>query len=173
MSQDAAAGEHKPHVLPIHLYLGVWASLIVLTVITVWVSYHDYGNLNIYVAMAVATVKASLVVLFFMHLKYDEPFNGIVFVGTLLCLGIFVALTMADFKDRGHVNPIVAREIHLNPSREGGAAGHGMEAAAEGETAPAGEEMTGEGVPGTEPAVPVEEEAKEEPAPVGTGSSGH
>ena len=60
MSQEhATATEHKPHVLPYAMYIGVWAALIVLTVVTVWVSYHDFGNMNIVVAMAVATVKAS------------------------------------------------------------------------------------------------------------------
>ena len=68
------------------------------------------------VAMAVATVKASLVVLFFMHLKYDEPFNGLIFVGTLIFLGIFIVLTMADFQERGRVNPIEAREIQPVPA---------------------------------------------------------
>jgi cytochrome c oxidase subunit 4 len=160
MSQEhAAATEHKPHVLPHAMYIGVWAALIVLTVITVWVSYHDYGNMNIVVAMAVATVKASLVVLFFMHLKYDEPFNGLIFVGTLIFLGIFIVLTMADFQERGKVNPIRAREIQLVPARPE------LEAEAR-------EDAGGEGVHG-EAATPETEAAPEETPPPPTGTPGH
>jgi len=162
MSQDhAATAEHKPHVLPYRIYFTVWASLITLTVLTVWVSYHDYGNMNIVVAMAIATVKASLVVLFFMHLKYDEPFNGLVFVGTLIFLSIFIVLTMADFKERGRVNPIEAREIAPAPALEKRAATgeHGGQ--------PAGAHEAAEPAPEGGPP------AGEETPPAETGSSGH
>ena len=82
--------------------------------------------------MGVATVKATLVALFFMHLKYDEKFNQIFFVSTLVFLGIFVALTMADNAERGRVDPLEAREILLVPARpdavQGTESGHGSDA---------------------------------------------
>src|SRR5215831_12099926 len=87
---------HKPHVLPVRVYAGVWLGLLVLTFITVRVSYFNFGIMNLIVAMGVATLKASLVVLFFMHLKYDEKFNAIIFVASLIFLGIFFTLTLAD-----------------------------------------------------------------------------
>jgi cytochrome c oxidase subunit 4 len=136
MSHDhAAAGEHKPHVLPVRIYVGVWAALLVLTYVTVKISYFDFGVMNIYIAMGIATLKASLVALFFMHLKYDEAFTQVLFVSTLVFLAIFIALTMADTVERGRVDPIERRELEPVPVRpelmqqtEGEpAAGHGDE----------------------------------------------
>jgi len=118
MSHDhAATGEHKAHVLPYRIYIGVWAGLLVLTVLTVAVSYSDFGILNIVIAMGVATVKASLVTLFFMHLKYDEKFNQILFAGTMIFFTIFIVLTLADNAERGRVDPIEANLITPVPSR--------------------------------------------------------
>ena len=118
MSHDhTASGEHKPHVLPLRTYFVVWAVLIVLTYVTVRVSYFDFGTMNLIVAMVVATVKASLVVMFFMHLKYDEPFNAVIFVGSLACLAIFFILTLADTVERGAVDPLEAEPIELVPAR--------------------------------------------------------
>ena len=148
MSHDhAATGEHKPHVLPLKIYLGVAVSLMILTVITVWVSYMDFGVFNIIVAMGVATIKATLVVLFFMHLKYDEKFNAIVFVGCLSFLAVFFVLTLADTMERGRVDPLERNQIELAPGRpdlmEGQGATHDDEAIPE-TAAPAGEETTPE-----------------------------
>lgn len=113
----AAGGAHKPHILPLRTYFLVWIGLLVLTFITVRVSYFDFGTWNLIVAMAVATVKASLVALFFMHLKYDEKFNGVIFLGSLAFLGIFFVLTLADTLHRGKVDPIKEREILPVPAR--------------------------------------------------------
>ena len=54
------------------------------------------GDLNIVVAMGVATIKATLVGLYFMHLRWDRPFNAIILVGSLLFLGIFLGFTLLD-----------------------------------------------------------------------------
>jgi cytochrome c oxidase subunit 4 len=113
----AASGTRKPHVLPLRTYLLVWGALLVLTFITVRVSYFNFGTWNLIVAMAVATVKASLVALFFMHLKYDEKFNGVILLGSLAFLGIFFVLTLADTLHRGAIDPIKAREILPVPAR--------------------------------------------------------
>ncbi len=77
-------------------YLVVWMCLLVLTVITVWVSYYNYGIFNIVVAMLVATIKASLVCLYFMHLKYDNRLNQVVFASSFVFLALFVGLTGSD-----------------------------------------------------------------------------
>jgi cytochrome c oxidase subunit 4 len=135
----AAGGAHKPHVLPLRIYGAVWLGLLVLTVITVKVSYYDFGVANLLVAMAVATVKASLVVLFFMHLKYDEKFNAIIFVGCLTFLSIFFVLTLADTMERGKVDPLEARSLKPVPARpELGGTGAGLH----------GEPVPGHGGPG-------------------------
>jgi cytochrome c oxidase subunit 4 len=91
------------HVLPVRTYLAVYAALMVLTYVTVQVSVLDLGSAAIYVAMVVATIKAGLVVGYFMHLKYDVRFNSLVFLSSLLFLAIFFVLTMVDVASRDSV----------------------------------------------------------------------
>jgi cytochrome c oxidase subunit 4 len=102
----AAPGAHKEqkeHVLPIKVYLGVYGALVVLTYVTVQVSLLDLGKPAIYVAMAVAVVKAALVVGYFMHLKFDVRFNTFVFLSSVVFLLVFFVLTMVDLGSRGDV----------------------------------------------------------------------
>ena len=80
------------HILPFKLYVQIFASLLVLTVITVWVAQFDFGSLNTVIAMLVATVKATLVALYFMHLKYDDKLNTV-----CLLSGVFFLLVMFAF----------------------------------------------------------------------------
>jgi cytochrome c oxidase subunit 4 len=86
------------HVVPMWILLGIFATLLVLTVITVTVAspQFDFGSVNLAIALGIATVKAALVALYFMHLRYDHPFNGLVFLAGLLFLGIFLAITLTD-----------------------------------------------------------------------------
>lgn len=77
-------------------YFNVWMSLLGLTVVTVAVSYLRFGVLNIFIAMAIASLKAVLVCLYFMHLKYDKRVNQVVFVSAFLFLMIFAGLTLSD-----------------------------------------------------------------------------
>ena len=74
----------------------ILTALLFLTWLTVAVSYVDLGGLNVVVAMGVATVKGTLVALYFMHLRWDRPFNSIIFVGSLLFLGIFLGFALLD-----------------------------------------------------------------------------
>jgi cytochrome c oxidase subunit 4 len=91
------------HALPLRVYVAVYAALLVLTGVTVGVSLLDLGRPAIYVAMAVAVVKAGLVVGYFMHLKFDVRFNALVFLSALLFLAIFFVLTMIDLGTRADV----------------------------------------------------------------------
>jgi cytochrome c oxidase subunit 4 len=84
------------HVMPVPMLVGVWAALMVLTGITVASAQFDLGALDLPVAMRIATVKALLVALFFMHLKYDRPFNGLIFMASLVFAGLFVTISMMD-----------------------------------------------------------------------------
>lgn len=59
------------HVVPASLYIGIWATLMVLTLTTVLASFAELGPFNIVVALLIATIKGTLVVLFFMHLRYS------------------------------------------------------------------------------------------------------
>jgi cytochrome c oxidase subunit 4 len=84
------------HVVEVRVLLAVFGILIVLTAITVAVSYFDYGALNLTVALGVATIKAALVALWFMHLRYDGGLNAFVFLVGVAFLGLFLAITMLD-----------------------------------------------------------------------------
>jgi len=89
------------HVAPKSLYYTIFASLMVLTVLTVAVSYVDLGILNLPVALAIAVSKAMLVILFFMHVKYSAKLVQVTAFTGFLFLGILVFLTMADYLSRG------------------------------------------------------------------------
>jgi len=84
------------HVVPPWLLVAVWAALMVGTLATVAVVGIDLGKLNLWLAMAIATAKASLVALYFMHLRYDRPFLAIVFVTSLVFVMLFVGLALMD-----------------------------------------------------------------------------
>ncbi len=88
------------HVTPLKTYLGIFGALMFLTVLTVLVSFMDMGPYGIYPAMMVAVVKAALVIGYFMHLKWDDRFHSFVFLGTILFVAIFFALTFADLTTR-------------------------------------------------------------------------
>jgi cytochrome c oxidase subunit 4 len=89
------------HVTPLSVYLGIFGALMVLTIITVAVAWIDLGSLNIMVALGVAVVKATLVVLYFMHVKYSSKLTWIVIGSGIFWLAILLSLTMADYLTRG------------------------------------------------------------------------
>lgn len=96
---DAHSGtghEGFGHVVPIPVLLAVFASLMVLTFLTVAVTFVDLGSFNLWIALAVATAKGSLVVLYFMHLRYDSSFHSIVFLCAIVFLFLFLGITMLD-----------------------------------------------------------------------------
>ena len=87
---------HLAHVVAPRILLGVFAALVVLTALTVAVSYFDLGELNLIVALSIATVKASLVALWFMHLRYDSGIYSFIFLVGVVFLGLFLIITMLD-----------------------------------------------------------------------------
>jgi cytochrome c oxidase subunit IV len=96
-NEVAHRGKHgASHAVPLWILAGVFASLAALTVLTVAASKFDFGEYNLVIALAIAVVKASLVVLFFMHLRWDKPFNAVVFLGCLFFVGLFIGLTLLD-----------------------------------------------------------------------------
>ena len=98
VSVPAADAGHDSvgHVVPVPVLLGVFAALITLTIVTVQATKIDLGSWNLHLAMGIATIKGALVVLYFMHLRYDRPFNALVFVVALLFLAIFLSITLLD-----------------------------------------------------------------------------
>src|SRR5689334_7328235 len=104
---DAHGGDEfhvHAHVSSTKFYGGILGTLMLLTVLTVGLSLIHLGPLNLFIAIAIATVKASLVVLFFMHLRYDHKFNALVFVGAVVFVGVFLAYTINDTGRRGMVD---------------------------------------------------------------------
>lgn len=84
------------HVLPLSTLFAVLGTLLVMTFVTVAVSWFDFGRFNLWIALGIATFKASLVLLFFMHLKYDKPFNAIVIILSIVLVVLFIAITLTD-----------------------------------------------------------------------------
>lgn len=99
-------GDSGHYVAPLSLYLGTFGALMVLTALTVGVTYFDLGRFNIVVALAIAVVKAGLVSLFFMGLIHDDRFNGMVMAGALIFLSLFFVLTFPDLLYRSALDPV-------------------------------------------------------------------
>lgn len=115
-SHHDGAESHAHFVAPLAVYLGTFGALIVLTAITVGVTYIDLGQLNIVVALVIAIIKASLVVLFFMGLAWDtDRFNRVVFGAALLFLSLFFILTFPDLLYRDALDPVKGNPC-TNPS---------------------------------------------------------
>jgi cytochrome c oxidase subunit 4 len=107
MSQDHHDHHHADdggvhvHVHPTSLYIKIFAALLFFTGLTVAVGEVHLGAWNFFIAVVIATIKAALVALFFMHLKDDDRFNGLIFVGSLIFMGVFFVYTMNDTNYRG------------------------------------------------------------------------
>jgi cytochrome c oxidase subunit 4 len=79
-------------------YYAIWILLLILTVVTAWIATIDLGPLNTIVALAIATVKATVVVLFFMHVKYaSEKMTKVVIVSALFWMLILLMLSLTDY----------------------------------------------------------------------------
>ena len=87
-------GHH--HVSSSAMFLNVLLALLVLTIVTVGASRIDFGPANMLIAMLIASVKASLVILFFMHVKWDTAINKIVFLSSFLFLSLLFIFTLSD-----------------------------------------------------------------------------
>lgn len=103
-----AADEHHDglghHISPLSTYIGVYLALLVLTIVTVLVSYAELPPAqSIPAAVAVATVKATLVATWFMHLKYDKKFNIFIFSAAVWFMAVFFLFTLFDITSRGAV----------------------------------------------------------------------
>src|SRR5204863_4354483 len=99
---DEHAHEHAPHVhvTSIAVYLMVFLALAVGTVLTVAASRFDLGAWNTPIALVIATIKAVLVILYFMHVIHSTRLTWVVVIGAFLWLGVLFVLTFADFLTR-------------------------------------------------------------------------
>src|SRR5213592_2028083 len=93
------------HVAAIKTLIATGGTLLFLTLVTVLATKIDFGaNINLAIAMVIAVTKATLVVLFFMHLRYDRLFHSVVFVSALLAASLFVGFTLMDTGQYQHTN---------------------------------------------------------------------
>jgi cytochrome c oxidase subunit IV len=91
-------GHH--HVSSSAMFFSVLVVLLFLTIVTVAVSRFDFGSANMLIAMGIASVKASLVIALFMHVKWDTAINKIVFLSSFLFLSLLFVFTLADLATR-------------------------------------------------------------------------
>lgn len=87
------------------VFAATLGALLVLTIITVFVASFDLGNVNVVVAVAIATVKATLVALIFMHLRHDKPVNAVIALSGFLFLGLLLMFCLTDITARNHPIP--------------------------------------------------------------------
>ena len=92
--------ENKHHIIPLRVYLIVFFILLLMTALTVITAQYNFGSFNIILALLIASFKSSLVLLFFMHLYYDNKINLIFILGSVLFLAIFIGITMIDTNQR-------------------------------------------------------------------------
>jgi cytochrome c oxidase subunit 4 len=102
------------HIVPPKVYIGIFLSLMVLTAATVGAAYVNLGAMNIVVALAIATIKATLVVLYFMHARYSPKRTQLVIISAVFWLAIMLALTLSDYSTRqreGAANVVATQSL--------------------------------------------------------------
>jgi cytochrome c oxidase subunit 4 len=107
-AENVRKGAHV-HVVPPKVLLAVYAVLLILTFITVKVTDFEMGNFNVWVALFVAVAKAGVVALYFMHLRWDSPFNAIALIAAFFFVCIFIGIAVLD-----------SREYKVNYNKPGG-----------------------------------------------------
>jgi cytochrome c oxidase subunit 4 len=90
----------EDHLVSPTFYVGVFAALLVLTLLTVWASGHDFGIFNTVVALGIACTKAMLVILFFMHARWSGKLTAIVICSGILFLAFLIGITLSDYLSR-------------------------------------------------------------------------
>lgn len=99
------------HIVPVKVYITIFVALLVGTTLTVLAAFHDFTfhlgsvtvQLNTLIALAIATTKATLVVLYFMHVRYSSRLIWVIVTAALFWMAILFALTFADYWSRGWI----------------------------------------------------------------------
>ena len=105
------------HIVPRSTYFGVFAALLVGTAVTVAAARIDFGFLNDVIAMTIAVAKMTLVLLYFMHVRYSSRLIWVIVSSMFFWLFILLALTLSDYRSRDMLSPQVhgpgRQEPHL------------------------------------------------------------
>jgi cytochrome c oxidase subunit 4 len=95
------------HIVQKKIYFVIFGALMVGTLLTVWVAQHDLGSQwNTVLALTIAVTKATLVVLYFMHVRYSSRLTWVIVAAGFFWLGIMFLLTMSDYLSRGWLSPL-------------------------------------------------------------------
>lgn len=118
-SHDNHSGAHGHHPLvPIPVYVYTLLALVVLTVLTVGASYMDFGKFNIVVNIGIATVKAALVMAFFMGLKYDNNLNRAYILSSFVGIALLITISAADLWVRPKPLPVAVKAAASGVTKE-------------------------------------------------------
>ena len=92
------------HIVSVRVYITIFLVLLVGTALTVWAAFQDFPwRLNTIVALTIATIKATFVVLYFMHVRYSSRLIWVIVASALFWMGIMFALTFSDYFTRGWI----------------------------------------------------------------------
>jgi cytochrome c oxidase subunit 4 len=97
---EERVSEHSEHIVSPAVYAAIFTALMVGTGMTVWAAFQNFGQFNIVIALGIATTKATLVVLYFMHARYSTRRTQLVIVCSVFWLAIMLALTLSDYQTR-------------------------------------------------------------------------
>ena len=89
------------HVVPVRIYLVIFATLMALTGLTVWAAFFDLGAMNAAIALTIASCKALLVVLYFMHVRYSSRLTWVFLGAGFFWLMLMIGGTLSDYLTRG------------------------------------------------------------------------
>ncbi|HYD48646.1 MAG TPA: cytochrome C oxidase subunit IV family protein [Terriglobales bacterium] len=108
LKEDHLPAPPGMHIVPLSVYLGIFGTLMVLTGVTVFVAFQDLGVFNNLVALSIAIFKATLVLLYFMHLRYGPAMNRVLVVVAGLFLVIMMTVTLSDYFTRPVAGPTLS-----------------------------------------------------------------
>ena len=91
------------YLVPTKIYAVIFATLLLLTLVTVDVATYNFGMMNIYIALAIATTKATLVILYFMHVRYAPALVAVFAAAGFVWLLLLLTFTLSDFVTRGWI----------------------------------------------------------------------
>jgi len=99
------------HIVSPKIYIAIFAALMLGTGITVWAAFQNFHRFNIVIALVIASIKATLVVLYFMHARYSPKRTHLVIVCSVFWLAIMLALTLTDYNTRSHEVTLAAPQV--------------------------------------------------------------
>jgi len=101
MADNSHDNSHGHPENPIKYYIGVFALLMVMTVLTYTIALRDLGKYNALVALTIAVIKATAVVLIFMHVRWSSRLTQVIVVSAVFWLLIMLSFTVSDYITRG------------------------------------------------------------------------